>query len=110
MAGFAEITIEQGADYSTTITVNDSSGTAQNLTSYTAASQIRKSYYSPTATSFVVSVTDAVNGQITTSMTSAVTANLTPGRYVYDVVITSPANTKTRIVEGIATVLPSVTR
>ena len=54
MAGFAEITIEQGADFSTTITVNDSNGTPQNLTSYTAASQIRKSYYSTTATSFTV--------------------------------------------------------
>ena len=43
-------------------------------------------------------------------MTAATTANLTPGRYVYDVVMTSPANTKTRIVEGIATVLASVTR
>ena len=110
MAGFAEITIEQGADYSSTITVNDSTGTPQNLTSYTAASQIRKSYYSTTATSFTVSVTDAAAGQITTAMSAATTANLTPGRYVYDVVMTSPANTKTRIVEGIATVLASVTR
>jgi hypothetical protein len=110
MAGFAEITIEQGADFSTTITVNDSSGTAQNLTSYTAASQIRKSYYSTTATSFTVSVTNPTSGEITAAMSAATTANLTPGRYVYDVVMTSPANTKTRIVEGIATVLPSVTR
>jgi len=110
MAGFAEITIEQGADFSTTITVNDSSGTPQNLTSYTAASQIRKSYYSTTSTSFTISVTDAAAGQITAAMSSSTTANLTPGRYVYDVVMTSPTNTKTRIVEGIATVLASVTR
>ena len=44
------------------------------------------------------------------TMTAANTANLTPGRYVYDLLITSPTNVKTRVVEGIATVLPSVTR
>jgi hypothetical protein len=43
-------------------------------------------------------------------MTSANTSNLTPGRYVYDVIITSSANVVTRVVEGIVTVLPSVTR
>jgi hypothetical protein len=44
------------------------------------------------------------------AMTSANTANLTPGRYFYDLVMTSPTSIKTRVVEGIATILPSVTR
>jgi hypothetical protein len=43
-------------------------------------------------------------------MTSANTTNLTPGRVVYDVLITSPTNVKTRVREGIATISPSVTR
>lgn len=110
MAGFAEITVEQGADYTTTINVNDATGAAQNLTSYTAAAQLRKSYYSTSATDFTVSISSPLNGEITMALTSANTANLTPGRYVYDLVMTSPLNVKTRIVEGIATVLPSVTR
>lgn len=110
MAGFAEITVEQGADYTTTINVNDATGAAQNLTSYTAAAQLRKSYYSTSATNFTVSISSPTNGEITMALSSANTANLTPGRYVYDLVMTSPTNVKTRIVEGIATVLPSVTR
>jgi hypothetical protein len=40
----------------------------------------------------------------------AITANLTAGRYFYDLVMTSGSNIKTRVVEGIVTVLPSVTR
>ena len=110
MAGYAELTIEQNANFVTTITVKDSTGTPQNLTSYTAASQIRKSYYSSTANSFTVSISSPANGEISMSMSAATTANLTPGRYVYDVVMTSPTNIKTRVVEGIATILPSVTR
>jgi hypothetical protein len=110
MAGYAELTIEQGTDFNTIINVNDGTGAAQILTSYTAAAQMRKSYYSTTANSFTVTISNAANGEITMVMTSANTANLTPGRYFYDLVMTSPTNIKTRVVEGIATILPSVTR
>jgi hypothetical protein len=71
---------------------------------------MRKSYYSTTANSFTVTISNAANGEITMAMTSANTANLTPGRYFYDLVMTSPTSIKTRVVEGIATILPSVTR
>jgi hypothetical protein len=43
-------------------------------------------------------------------MTAANTANLTPGRFLYDLVITAPDGTKTRVVEGIVNVLPGVTQ
>lgn len=110
MAGFAELTVEQGASYSTTVTVNGSDGSPTNLTNYTAAAQLRKSYYSSTATNFTVAISDAAGGEITMTLTAANTANLSPGRYVYDLLITSPVSVKTRVVEGIATILPSVTR
>ena len=41
---------------------------------------------------------------------AANTANITPGRYVYDVELEDPAGDVTRIFEGIVTVLPNVTR
>ena len=110
MAGYAELTIEQNADFTTTITVNDGTGAAQNLTSYTAAAQMRKSYYSSTANNFTVAISNAANGEITMTMTAANTANLTAGRMLYDLLITSPTSVKTRVVEGIVTILPSVTR
>ena len=110
MAGFAELTLEQGANFTTTVTVNGSDGSPTNLTSYTAAAQLRKSYYSTTANSFTVTVSNAANGELTMAMSAANTANLTPGRAVYDLLITSPTNVKTRVVEGIVTILPSVTR
>jgi hypothetical protein len=110
MAGFAELTLEQGANFTTTVTVNGSDGSPTNLTSYTAAAQLRKSYYSTTANNFTVTVSNAANGELTMAMSAANTANLTPGRYVYDLLITSPTSIKTRVVEGIVTLLPSVTR
>ena len=110
MAGFAELTLEQGANFTTTVTVNGSDGSPTNLTNYTAAAQLRKSYYSTTANNFTVTVSNAANGELTMAMSAANTANLTPGRMVYDLLITSPTSVKTRVVEGIATILPSVTR
>ena len=59
MAGYAELTLEQGANFTTTVTVNGSDGSPTNLTSYTAAAQLRKSYYSTTANSFTVTVSNA---------------------------------------------------
>jgi hypothetical protein len=71
---------------------------------------LRKSYYSKTANSFTATITSNANGEITLSMTAANTANLTPGRMLYDLLITAPDTTKTRVVEGIITILPSVTK
>ena len=71
---------------------------------------MRKSYYSSTANNITVTVSNAANGELTMAMTAANTANLTAGRMLYDLLITSPTDVKTRVVEGIATILPSVTR
>ena len=50
------------------------------------------------------------SGEITISMTAANTANISAGRYLYDLVITSPDSVKTRVVEGIVVVMPGVTQ
>ena len=111
MAAYLELTLEQGANLTSIVTVNDAQGDAVNLTTYTASSQLRKSYYSSSANTLTAIVTGNANGEITLTMTAENTAMLTPGRYVYDLVITnSTDNSKTRVIEGIAIVLPSVTR
>jgi len=111
LAAYSEITIEQGANLTSTITVNDTQGDAVNLTTYSASSQLRKSYYSSSANTLTATITGNANGQITLSMTAANTSALTPGRYVFDLIITnSTDNSVTRVIEGTAIVLPSVTR
>jgi hypothetical protein len=110
LADFVELTLEQGATFSTTITVNDATGAAKNLVNYSARSQMRKSYYSNTAKDFVVSVSNPLVGEITMGMSAANTANVTPGRYVYDLEIEDATGVITRIFEGIVVVLPNVTR
>lgn len=111
MAAYLELTVEQNANLTSVVTVNDAQGDAVNLTTYSASSQLRKSYYSSSANTLTATITGNANGQITLTMTAANTALLTPGRYVYDLVITNSVdNSKTRVIEGTAIVLPSVTR
>ena len=111
MAAKANIVIDQGADFSTTITVTDDAGDTVDLTNYTASGQIRKHFTSDTAYDFTMSFgVPRSTGQLTLSMGRAVTSTIEAGRYVYDVEITSGANTRSRLVEGIATITPEVTR
>lgn len=107
MAQKANITIDQGSDFATSIDVTDDNGDPTDLSGFTGAAQLRKHYTS--SNSFAFSVTVA-NGSVTLSMNSATTANITSGRYVYDCELTSGSNVVTRIVEGIVTVTPQVTR
>ena len=110
MASISNIFIDQGATFTTTVTVTDSSGSAVNLSGYSVAAQIRKTFLSASATAFTASISNASSGEITISLTPTQTAALEAGRFVYDVVITASGGTKTRVVEGQGTVNPSVTR
>jgi hypothetical protein len=111
MATISNIFIDQGANFTTTVTISDSDGSALDLTGYTALAQIRKTYESTTATDFTTTFdADRTTGKISISLTNAQTSTLEYGRYVYDLVVTDVSSVKTRVVEGIATVNPSVSR
>jgi hypothetical protein len=110
LADFVEIQIEAGATFSTEVTVNDANGFSKDLSDYEVRSQLRKSYYSTTAINFEINVTDPLNGIIEMNISAANTSNIRAGRYVYDVEIEDSEGIVTRIFEGIATVLPNVTR
>ena len=111
MSAYTDLTIDQGADYETTFDLVADDGTPVNITGYVFTGQIRKSYYStnPTA-NLVITILNAVNGNTTISLGAANTANIVAGRYVYDVKMKDSSNVTTRVVEGIITITPQVTR
>jgi len=71
---------------------------------------MRKSFYATSNTIITSTVTGNANGEITLSMTAANTVNLSPGRMVFDLLITSPTSIKTRVIEGIIVISPGVTQ
>lgn len=109
MATKANLIIDQGATYSTTVTITDNDGDPVDLTLYTGAAQIRKHYTSSSATSMTVTLGGA-NGTITLSLSANATANLNAGRYLYDVELTDSGGDVSRVFEGIVTINPNITR
>lgn len=109
MATKANLVIDQGTDYTTVLTLTDEAGSPLILTGSSANSQIRKTYTSNNSVSFAASV-NADAGEITLTLTAGQTSNMEAGRYVYDVELRDISNTVTRVVEGVVTVTPQVTR
>jgi len=113
MAALTNLLIEQGATFSSTITLYNADDTIFDLTGYTAASQIRKSYSSSSASAtFSVTFSDSrADGNLTLSLTPTQTAALEEGRYVYDTEVTlTSTGAVTRVLQGVVTVSPNVTR
>lgn len=110
MAQFVELSMDQGTSFSVDLTVINEDGSARNVANSTFTSSIRKSYYSSSVTAnLTITAADAANGIIYANANSSVTANIRPGRYLYDIK-ESNANTVTRLIEGIITVYPQVTK
>ena len=110
-----DLEIKQGATLSLTATWKDSSGTAVNLTGYTARLQVRATYDS---SSTILSLTSASGitlggaaGTISITASATVTAALTaPWSGVYDLELVSGGGEVTRLLEGAVTVSPEVSR
>lgn len=111
MAQYIELDLDQGSDFTFDLDLTDSDYSVINVAGYTFSSSIRKSYYSSSVTAnLTVTIQNAANGNVILSMNSATTANIKAGRYVFDIKQVDTSNTKTRIVEGIITILPQVTK
>ena len=101
------IVIPQGTTFSELFTSTESDGSATNLAGYTGVSKIRKYPGASDSTSFSVTITGST-GEVTISMASSITQTLKPGRYYYDVYLTSASDVVSRMVEGQALVTAGI--
>ena len=111
MAAVTNLKIDQGASFSSDVTVTNSDGNVTDLTGYTTEAKMAKSYGasdSVTITSALAS--DPTTGVIELTLNDTQTGALgAPARYVYDVYITQTStSTVTRVIEGVITINPRV--
>ena len=109
VAAIANLTMDQGASFSTVITVYQDDSIL-DLAGYSVAAQIRKSYSSSSSTSFTTAKVSATDGTCSIALTDTVTGALSIGRYVWDLTTTDSSGLITRRIEGRATITPSVSR
>lgn len=112
MAAFVELYVDQGTTFNNIINLTDDlTNTPINVASYIVRGQLRRSYYSANASAnLTFTITDAANGEITMSLTDSQTANIKAGRYLFDVETVDTSNVVSRVLEGIITVTPQITR
>jgi len=107
----SNLVINTGATFSQTFTLeNSESNFALNLSGYSISAQMRKWSGSSSSTSFDSTIVNVNSGTIRVGLGSTATASLKPGRYVYDVIISSNSGVVTRVVEGSVLVREGVTR
>lgn len=109
MAQIQNIYIDQGTTFSLSIVVNDQNGDPKDLSDYTAAAQMRRSYYTNTSINFTAEISLPEEGEVTISLTAVQTSAIKAGRYVYDIEITGEGETL-RVLEGIVVINPEVTK
>lgn len=108
MAQKVNIVIDQGTTFNTDFTFTNENDDPIDFSTYQGSSQMRKSYTSSTSYAFTVGLGNS--GIISLSMNAATTSTITAGRYLYDVEVTAPNGVVSRLVEGIVTVTPEITR
>lgn len=112
MAAYVELFMDQGATFNNVINLSDDLTNANiNISGYIVRSQMRRSYYSSNVTANIIcTITNALNGEITMSLSANTTANIKAGRYLFDLETVDTLGTTSRVLEGIITVTPEITR
>lgn len=112
MVAYVELYMDQGSTFRNVINLTDDlTNESMNVSGYTVRSQMRRSYYSANASATIVcSVTDAANGEITMSLAASNTSNIRAGRYLFDLETVDRGGVVSRVLEGIITVTPEITR
>lgn len=111
MAISVYLDIDQGSDFVSEIILQNDDGTPMQLAGAAVYSQFRKSYQSTVGYTFTTSIVDAQQGIVSLSLPGTTSSGIRPGRYLYDVeVYVSASNKKTRVLEGIITINPEITK
>lgn len=115
-AGIYNITCNQGATFSRTITWTDAARNAINITGYTARMHVRSLVTSATTIIELttangrITISGPTAGQVTLTISATDTAAIPADKYVYDLELVSPAGVVNRIIEGNFVVKAEVTR
>jgi len=109
-AGIYNITIEQGATFQRSMTI-DEEDTDLDLTGYSFAGKIRQEKEDTTAmAAFTVVITNAATGAIQVSMTATQTSSLAAGTAYYDIEMTRDSGEVVRLLEGMVDITREMTR
>lgn len=100
--------VDQGTDFSTPVNIYADARQVSDIQNHFFSSDAKKAFSSSQKVfSFTVNKTGVSNNRVVMSLT----ANniIPPGKYQYDLIMTSPNNSKSKIVEGLVYVIETMT-
>jgi len=108
MAATYNITINQNADFRRSFQVKENN-VILDITSYTFSGRLKQTFNATSYVDFTATVTDGPAGTFSVLLVDTVTADMDPGTWVYDIMMTDAATDKTRLIQGNAFVKQGVT-
>lgn len=104
----ANITIDKGTNYESEFTLFNTDGSLVDLTGYSISAKIKKNSTASTFVGFYATSITPTTGKVILSMGSTITSQLKSGRNQFDVIITSPSGSVTKVIEGMVFVRDTI--
>ena len=108
-AGTYNLTVEQGVDLTLQVNVQDGNGATYSLAGATAAAQIRDDYNGALLASFTVTTATGTTGRLDLAMAAVTASGLPLSGGKWDLLLTTSAGTKVRLLAGSVSVSGEVT-
>ena len=107
----ANLYVNKGTDFSIDleITYELNAGDVFTLDNRTFHSSFRKHYSSDPVANAEVTVLSTANNILEFAIPAESTENIDSGNYVYDIIMVNPSGDKTKILEGVLKIVPTVT-
>lgn len=106
MSSQANIYIDRGTDFRLTIELFDENDLDLPISNYTFYGDMRKLYSTARAAEFEF---QKANNDITIILDSDTTSQLVPGKYQYDILMKKPTGEISKVVDGLAFVISTIT-
>jgi len=107
MASRANIYIDQGSDFRISFDLFDADDQELGIATYDFFSSMKKMYSELSVADF--DIEKSANNDVTLLLDADVTSSLKPGKYQYDVLMRKTTGEMSKIVEGLAFVVSTVT-
>lgn len=108
MAATYNITINQNADFRRAFQVKEDS-VILDITGYTFSGRLKENFHHSGHVDFTTQIEDGAAGTFSIALTDTATGDMDPGTWVYDIVMTTDAGVKTRLIQGNAFLKAGVT-
>lgn len=106
----ANIYIDQGIDFAIDLDLFTDTGDDVPVSSYTFTGDARKVFSSSGKVfSFETRFIPGDSNRLEVSLSANTSVSVEPGKYQYDIVMTSPQNAKSKVLEGLVFVIPTMT-